>query len=430
MVSDKIILQVLAEQKEEIESYQPQKWVTRKEEKQFEFDSSLAQIVIGVRRSGKSTLCHKVLREHRVRYAYVNLDDDRLANLQTEDLNTVLMCVYQLYGTDVPYLFLDEIQDVDGWYLFVNRLLRTSLHIFITGSNAKLLSGELATHLTGRYNEIRLFPFSFAEYCAFHRVNTAGITTKAGAERKAAFMNYINDGGFPEMQRLTNKRGYVESLIEAILQKDIQRRFKIRSVESLRLIAHHLISNSCQEVNYDDLAQQFDLSDKTVQKYVSYLQQAFLVQLLVKHSFKSKERLHGSKSYNVDPGLLSNRGNALAPENIGWRLENVVYVELLRRCSAECLDVYYYRPGPRDKEVDFVVCDKNQALQLVQVAYDIDAPKAFKRETSALIAASEALRCDNLLLLSFADTRDVEISGKTIHIYSVLEWLLGVESMA
>jgi hypothetical protein len=186
MIDEKIILQVLAEQQEEIKSYKPQKWVTRREESLFEFETKLAQVVIGVRRSGKSTLCHKVLLEHGVRYGYVNLDDDRLADMKTEDLNTVLSCVYQLYGTDVPYLLLDEIQDVDGWYLFVNRLLRTNLHIFITGSNAKLLSGELATHLTGRYNEIRLFPFSFSEFCSFHNIDLTSITTKADAERKRA----------------------------------------------------------------------------------------------------------------------------------------------------------------------------------------------------------------------------------------------------
>ena len=128
-----------------------------------------------MRRSGKSTLCHKVLLEHVIRYGYVNLDDDRLlGGIKAEDLNTVLSCVYQLYGTDIPYLFLDEIQDVDGWHLFVNRLLRSKMKIFVTGSNAKLLSSELATHLTGRYNEIGLFPFSFAEYCTFHQIHTAG----------------------------------------------------------------------------------------------------------------------------------------------------------------------------------------------------------------------------------------------------------------
>lgn len=111
----------------------------------------MAQVVIGVRRSGKSTICHKVLLEHGIRYGYVNLDDDRLLGMEAKDLNTVLSCIYQLYGTDVPCLFLDEIQDVDGWHLFVNRLLRSKMRIFVTGSNAKLLSSELATHLTGRY---------------------------------------------------------------------------------------------------------------------------------------------------------------------------------------------------------------------------------------------------------------------------------------
>lgn len=425
MVSERTILQVLAEQREEVMNYRSQKWVSRREEQLFEFDSALAQVVIGVRRSGKSTLCHKVLRERGVRYAYVNLDDDRLAGLQTDDLNTLLSCVYQLYGTDVPYLFLDEIQNVDGWHLFVNRLLRTQLHVFVTGSNAKLLSGELATHLTGRYNEIRLFPFSFAEYCAYHQVDVAGLTTKAEAERKAAFACYIQDGGFPEMQSLRNKRGYVASLLEAILQKDIKDRFKIRHVDALRLIAHHLINNSCQEINYGVVAKLFGMSDKTLQKYISYLQQAFLIQTLSRHSYKSVERIRGNKAYIVDPGLQSNRENALAAENVGWRLENVVFIELLRRCSDRYLDVYYYKPGPKDKEVDFVVCDKNTSLELIQVAYDIDSSKTFKRETSALVAASRQLRCNQLTLIAFTESRDVQIDSQVIHIRSAMDWLLG-----
>ena len=424
MVNEQIILQVLAEQKNEILGYEPQNWVTRKEESLFEFDSTLAQVVIGVRRSGKSTVCHKVLQERGVRYAYVNLDDDRLANVQTEDLNTVLSCVYQLYGTSVPYLFLDEIQNVDGWYLFVNRLLRTKLRVFVTGSNAKLLSGELATHLTGRYNEIHLYPFSFAEYCSFHKIDTQGITTKAKATRKAAFMDYLTNGGFPEMQNMRNKRGYVESLLEAVLQKDIQKRFKIRNIDSLRKIANHLISNSCQEVNYDEMSKIFNLSDKTIQKYISYLQQAFLVQILVKHSFKSKSRLRGSKAYIIDPGMQNNRENSMAADNIGWRLENIVYIELLRRCANDFLDIYFYKPSSREKEVDFVICDRNKATQLVQVAYDISSEKTFKRETSALVTASEALNCDNLFLIAFTETRNVEVAGKTIHIMSALDWLL------
>ena len=423
MIDEKTILQVLAEQQEEIKSYKPQKWVTRKEESLFEFDTTMAQVVIGVRRSGKSTLCHKVLLERGVRYGYVNFDDDRLADLKTEDLNTVLSCVYQLYGTDVPYLVLDEIQDVDGWYLFVNRLLRTCLHIFVTGSNAKLLSGELATHLTGRYNEIHLYPFSFSEYCLYHQIDMQSITTKADAERKRAFMDYIHDGGFPEMQGLRNKRAYVQSLIEAILRKDIKKRFNIRNIESLRKLAHHLINNACQEVNYDELSELLGIADKTVKKYVDYLSQAFLVQLLTRHSFKSKERIRNQKVYIVDTGLQGNRDNALMPENIGWRLENIVFIELLRRCAQDFLDVYYHKPAPRAKEIDFVVCDQDKAVELIQVAYEIDSPKAYDRETSSLVKASDALSCSHLTLIAFSQTRDVEIEGKTIHIISALEWL-------
>ena len=399
MIDEKIILQVLAEQQEEVKGYKPQKWVSRKEESLFEFDTKMAQVVIGVRRSGKSTICHKVLLERGIHYGYVNLDDDRLAKMTTEDLNTLLSCIYQLYGTDIPYLVLDEIQNVDGWYLFVNRLLRTDMHIFVTGSNAKLLSGELATHLTGRYNEIHLYPFSFSEYCNYHQVDTQSITTKAEAERKRAFMDYIHVGGFPEMQELRNKRAYVQSLIEAILLKDIKKRFRIRDVDALRKLAHHLINNA-------------------------YLAQAFLIQLLTRHSFKSKERIRNPKAYIVDTGMQGNRDNVLAPENLGWRLENVVYIELLRRCAYDFYDVYYYKPDPRAKETDFVVCDKNRAVELIQVAYEIESPRAYDRETSSLVKASGALSCDNLTLIAFSQTRDVEIDGKTIHIISALEWLL------
>lgn len=427
MVEEKIMLQVLAEQKEYVSSYHPEQWVKRNEESLFEFDSPLAQVVIGVRRSGKSTLCHKVLLERGVNYGYANFDDDRFAKLQTEDLNTVLSCVYQVYGTDIQYIFLDEIQNVDGWHLFVNRLLRSNLHVVVTGSNAKLLSGELATHLTGRYNEIHLFPFSFREYCSFRRIDTRGITTKAEAEKKTAFIDYINDGGFPEMQNLRNKRGYVQSLMEAIISKDIQQRFKIRNTDALRKIANHLINNVCQEVNYDRISEMLKITDQTAKKYVGYLRQAFLIQLLAKHSFKSKERIRNAKAYIVDCGLQNNRENSFAPENIGWRLENVVYIELLRRCSKDFLDIYYYKESPRSKEVDFVVCNQDKAVELIQVAYDIDSTKTFNRETSSLVKASIALRCDKLTLIAMTTTRDVVVEGKSIHVCSAIDWLLKIE---
>ena len=349
MIDEKVILQVLEEQREEVLNYTTDLWVRRDEEQFFEFDSQLAQVVIGVRRSGKSTLCHKVLKEHDVTYAYVNFDDDRLVGMQTHELNLLLTSLYQVYGVDVKYVFFDEIQNVDGWHIFVNRLLRSGLRVFITGSNAKLLSGELATHLTGRYNEIRLFPFSFAEYCAYHTIDTKSLTTKAEAIRRNAFVQYVNDGGFPEVQSLNNKRGYMQSLLEAVLQKDIQQRFRIRNVDILRKTSYQLISTPCQVVNYDELSEVLNVSDKTLRNYVDYLRQAFLVQLLPKFSFKSKERIVGEKAYLVDTGLENNRDYSMAADNLGWRLENVVYIELLRRCSNKYLDVYYYKPTSNSK---------------------------------------------------------------------------------
>ena len=148
------------------------------------------------------------------------------------------------------------------------------------------------------------------------------------------------------------------------------------------------------------------------------------MQLLTKHSFKSKERIRNAKAYIIDSGLQNNRDNSFAAENIGWRLENVVYIELLRRYTNDFLDIYYYKATPRSKEVDFVVCNQNKAVELIQVAYDIDKQKTFDRETSALLKASAALNCEELTLIAFSETRDIEIDGKCIHIYSAIDWLL------
>lgn len=424
-MSEKDILRVLAEQKEEVAGKNVKEWCGRMEERFFDLNSPLAQVVIGVRRSGKSTLCHKVLLQNKIKYGYVNCDDDRLLGMQTSDLDIMLGCVYQLYGQDLKYIFLDEIQNVDGWHLFVNRLLRIGMRVLVTGSNARLLSSELATHLTGRYNEIRLYPFSFLEYCIFTKVDVKGLTTKAEAARKAALTKYLFDGGFPELFNIKNKRAYVQSLVEAVITKDIKQRYRLRNVEALRMIAHHLINNTCHEINYDVLADMLaEVSATTVRKYVGYLSQAFLIQQIQKFSFKSRERLRSSKGYVIDTGLIANRDNALMPENYGWRLENVVYIELMRRAALQFMDVYYYKPSSRSKEVDFVVCRQGKVIQLIQVAYYIDDLKTLKRETEALVQASGTLQCNDLYLISLSPGRDEMVKGKTIHLCQADEWLV------
>ena len=417
---------MLAEQKDDLAGMHPDRWCDRMEEAQFELNSPLAQVVIGVRRSGKSTICHKVLKQAHVRYAYVNLDDDRLFDITTADLNVLLGCVYQLYGQDIKYLLLDEIQNVEGWHLFVNRLLRIGFHVFVTGSNAKLLSSELATHLTGRFNEIHLYPFSFAEYCAYMHIDTSGITTKAVAERKAALNTYLMGGGFPELVHVRNKRAYVQGLLETIVTKDIKLRYKLRNADALRLIANHLVNNACQEINYDELTRLFGFgSAVTTKRYVGYLVQAFLILQIHKFSFKSRIRLRESKGYVIDTGMIANCTNALLQENQGWRLENVVYIELLRRCVPLFYDVYYYKQSSRDKEVDFVVCNGNNPIELYQVAFSLSQPKTYRREVSALKKGAVALHCETLIIITLDESRTVVEDGHTIQIVSAIDWLLG-----
>ena len=193
-----VLLEILRDQQEELVTLRSQCFCKRKEEDLIKLDSKKAQVVIGVRRSGKSTLCFNVLNRAQVKFAYVNFDDERLIRLSADDLNDVLKCLYQIYG-DFTHLFLDEAQNVEGWHLFVNRLLRQGIKVIITGSNAKLLSSELSTYLTGRYNEIGLYPFSFGEFCEMEKVETTNLSTKTDALLRRAFDRYMEVGGFPEI---------------------------------------------------------------------------------------------------------------------------------------------------------------------------------------------------------------------------------------
>lgn len=420
------LLQILLDQREELILLVGDNYVQRAEAALFEFDSRLAQVVIGVRRSGKSTLCHMALRSQGLNYGYVNFDDDRLASLTVEDLNDVLETLYVIYGMDVKYLFFDEIQNVDGWHLFVNRLLRMGLHVFVTGSNAKLLSSELASHLTGRYDEIRLYPFSYKEYCEARNVPIGLPTTKNRAAQQEVLYKYLIEGGFPELDGISNRHAYVEGIINTIITKDIVTRFKLRNADGIKVLANHLINNVGQIINIKDISENLGIGTaKTVRKYLDYLTQAFLILPIRKFSYKSRERLRGDKAYIIDTGLMTYRHNAFAPENLGWRLENVVMMELLRRTNPTYQDIYYYRPDSSAREVDFVLTEHGKVVELVQVSFDISNPKTMRRELTSLSEASSKLHCDNLTLVAMSQTRNEVFGGKTIRVVAAHEWLLG-----
>lgn len=414
---------ILSDQAEELKAKQRNRYCKRMEQEMIDLDSPQAQVVIGIRRCGKSTLCYSALMDSGVDFAYVNFDDERLALMNADDLNSVLEVLYKIYG-NFTHLFIDEAQNVDGWHLFVNRLLRRELRIIITGSNAKLLSGELATHLTGRHHIINLFPFSFAEFCDCTGVETTGISTEKIAMRRRAFDNYMKQGGFPELLKVKSQLAYITNLTDDILRRDIEQRFKIRRTAEFERLAQHLLNVAPTTMQYNALARELGFASvHTVQSYVGYLKEAFMLLTLHKYSPKSRQRLVGDKSYCADIALMDKRPDAFSGENFGWRLETIVFLELKRRCIRDGLDLYYLSDGR--SECDFIVCRGNQTLQAYQVSYNISNPKTRQREINGLLMAARKTQCTDLTLLTDHEYSDAEADGQTIKIRPTYEWLLG-----
>ncbi len=416
------IEKVLLEQQDELEALEGEVLIHRPEEDLINLNSKLAQVVIGVRRSGKSTLCFNALRKAGVHYAYANFDDERLEELETKDLDNVLQTLYKIYGK-FDYLFLDEIQNIDGWPLFVNRLLRQRIHIIITGSNAKLLSTELATHLTGRHHKIELFPFSFKDWCSIKDVEYTRLTTKNKGLLSKAYEEYFRQGGFPELiSGEENPKEYISTLIDNIISQDIKKRYKIRNIDALKRLAHHILNETPTLIVKDTLQNIIGIkSERTLGNYLMYLNQTYLISTISKYSSRSRERARNEKSYAIDVAFMDKRENAFSGENLGWRLETIVYLELLRRKAGTVNDIYYYQG--RSAEADFVVCDGNKTLAVYQVSYDISNEKTRKREIKGCIAGAKATKCNNIFLITDHESEIIEEDGYTIQVVPIWEWL-------
>lgn len=413
---------VLLDQKEELEALRNKSFCHRLEESQIDLNSNLAQVVIGVRRSGKSTLCFNALEKSKVRYAYVNLDDENLYGLTVKDMNDILQVFYSIYG-NFTHLFLDEIQNIKGWHLFVNRMLRKGMHVLLTGSNSKLLSGELASHLTGRHHTIKLLPFSFRDWCNYNGIATAPLTTKNMGILMGAFDKYLRQGGFPELLIERNHTSYIDSLFHNIITQDIQKRFNVKYIDSLERLAGHLLNISPAIIVKDKLQEQFGFkSHHTLGNYLSYLAQTYLVCKVSKYSTKSRERSVAEKAYAIDVAFMNKRENALAGENLGWRLETIVYLELRRRIKKEEEDIYYFDNG--NTEADFIVCNGNKATGVYQVSYNIENPKTRRREVNGAITAAKTTKCSNVYILTDHQSETIVQNGIKIKAMPVWEWIV------
>ncbi|MGB9729936.1 MAG: ATP-binding protein [Thermoprotei archaeon] len=421
------IKQILLDQKSELEDRIKRTKIVEREllnSLKEVTSSSLIKVITGVRRSGKSFLTYLLLKD--VNFGYVNFDDPLLLTVTPND---VLSMLIEIYGRGSSVLFLDEVQNLDKWELFVNRLHRGGYNVFITGSNAKLLSKELATHLTGRHIPIEIFPFSFREYLRSVGFSESLETTRGKSLIKHELMNYMMTGGFPEIVvEKENPKIYLRQLYNDIIEKDIIIRYNIAYKTTFREIALTVLSNFGRYVTFNSIKRQFGLkSDHTAKNYLSYLNESYLIFFINKLSFKPKEvGISPKKSYCIDTGMIQTLAIRFR-EDWGRIIENLVAIELLRRRSYwfKNWDIYYWRDY-QQHEVDFVIKEGLRIKQMIQVTYASDKDEIERRELRSLIKASEQLNCKNLLIITWDYEDNIELDSKKIKFTPLWKWLLEI----
>ncbi|MEM3775633.1 MAG: ATP-binding protein, partial [Candidatus Micrarchaeaceae archaeon] len=347
---------------------------------------NITKIIVGPRRAGKSMFALQSIKE--MKFAYANIDDEGLQLLKKEpDYNELLRALAAVYGR-FEILLLDEIQNLKNWQLFVNRLARQGYNLIVTGSNSNLMSTELATHLTGRFIELQVFPFSFKEY-----IRAKGIEAQQYKEEsEGIFLSVLNEylkiGGYPELvTKGLEKSNYLKMLVDSTIYADIAKRYRIRKQEELRRLFDYLIDIYAKEFTYNSAAEATEINSvNTVSKYFNYLKETYM--LFEVERFEPRARLRHKapkKVYAIDTGLA----NAMAlriGNDYGRLMENAIAVELLRR--GERINYWKDISG---REVDFVVLSGTRVKALIQSCYDIGDKKVRKREESALLKAAEQL---------------------------------------
>lgn len=382
-------------------------------------DTNLIKVIVGPRRAGKSVFALQLLQD--IDFAYLNFDDERLAGISNYD--DILKAIIQVYGNTRYFLF-DEIQNLERWELLVNRLQRRGYNLVLTGSNSRLLSAELASHLTGRYLQFQVFPFSFTE---FLKAKDFPLDEMIELKEKQGMLlshldDYMLSGGFPEVVvKGIDQQGYLKTLFDGILFKDIVKRYSVRQPQRLYDIGLYLLTNHSNEFSLTRLKNMLGFrSTHTVEAYFGFLKEAFLVFDMERFSFKLREKMKSPrKVYGYDTGMIHAVKFRTSPDR-GRLLENLVAIEFLRQGS----DFYYYRTKD-NKEVDFVIRDGLEVSRLIQVSYKMDSdPQTEKREISALLKAAKELECDDLAILTWDQETVRMVNGKKVMIVPLWRWII------
>lgn len=378
-------------------------------------NSHLIKLITGPRRVGKSTHALLMLRDKN--FAYLNFDSQPL--LDAWDANLVMRMLDDVYP-NYEYLLLDEVQNLDAWDLWVSELFRKGKNLVITGSNAKMLSSEMATVLTGKYLQIEMFPFSMEEFFDWNKLDLHNLKSEQQAEGKVLTDDYMRNGGYPEVVASRQLvRSYLDTLFDSIIWKDVAKRHNVRNITDLNNLAMYMISNFCNPLSANELSEELGFqSVNTTKKFMDYLHEPYLFYYMSRYNNKLKlMKKAPRKVYVVDNGFVTAKAFAVSG-NLGRLLENQVFVELVRRGYNTDKSMFFYR-SRNDKEVDFVLRKGAHIERLVQVCYDMSSPKTEKREVDSIVECAEELRCSNLTIVTHEEERTLEKNGYTISVVPV-----------
>ena len=386
-------------------------------------ETDLIKIITGPRRTGKSVFSILLLKDRN--FAYLNFDDENLLKIKNYD--EIIKAIFEVYPKS-EFIFFDEIQNLKNWELFVNKLHRRGYNLILTGSNAKLLSKELGTVLTGRYIPIEILPFSFKEFLTAKKFKIKKEYFEM-PENKGRILNYLDEylknGGFPEVAvKNLDPNDYLETLFDAILFKDVVKRYRVRFPQKIYDLSSYLVSNFSSEFSFTKLKNILGFrSVVTVQNYLRYLEEAYLVFILNRFSFKVKEQIKTPKKiYLIDNSFISAKSFQFS-QNFGKLMENLVFTEFLRREYKANKNLFYYKTR-NGKEIDFILKKGMKVEKLVQVCYDANNSETRKRELAALVEASKELNCNNLEIITWEEEKEEKFKNEKIKFIPLWKWLL------
>lgn len=377
-------------------------------------------IISCIRRCGKSVLMQQMRDRLGEKDFFFNFDDERLVNFKLDDFQKLQECFVELFGEQHTYYF-DEIQNIEGWERFVRRLYNAGNKIIITGSNARMLSRELGTHLTGRYIQVEIYPFSFQEYLAMNEipVNAKTLYTTTGrATMVKSFVKYMECGGFPKFLQ-DGSVSYLTSLYESIIYRDILTRNGLTNEKEMLEMMFYLASNATKRVTYSSLGKVVGIQHPdTIKNYLEYIQQTYLISQLFRYDPSVKKQMMSPKKiYFVDNAIIKRIGFN-ATENNGVFLENLVFIELKRRGW----DVYYYADK---KECDFIVRKGLHISDAYQVTLKMDSPQTREREIAGVREAMQAYSLSKGYILTFEGKETINFDdGTIVEVVPVWEWIL------